>query len=89
VSDLRARWLPWVGVAALVAVAAVSVAIVRREPELTLAGGHDAALAAGLLAAVLLATAALATWRAGAVFSVLLVGTALAWLVTEWNTQAA
>ena len=88
-SDLRARWLPWVGVAALVAVAAVSVAIVRREPELTLAGEHDAALAAGLMAAVLLATAALATWRAGAVFSVLLVGTALAWLVTEWNTQAA
>ena len=88
-SGLRSRWMPWVAAAALVAVAAVTVAIVRGEPELTLAGRSNAALAAELAAAVLLAAAALATWRASGVFAGLLVGTALAWLVTEWNTPAA
>ena len=77
---------PWVAAAALVVVAAVTVAIVRREPELSLAGDSGAALAAELLAAVLLVAAAVATWRAGVVFPVLLAATALAWLATEWNT---
>ena len=81
--------MPWVAAAALVAVAAVTVAIIRAEPELTLAGKSSAALAVELAAAVLLTAAALATWRASGVFAGLLVGTALAWLVTEWNTPAA
>ena len=88
-SGLRSRWMPWVAAVALVSVAAVTVVIVRREPELTLAGRSNAALAAELATAVLLAVAALATWRASGVFAGLLVGTALAWLVTEWNTPAA
>ena len=81
--------MPLVAAAALVAVGAVTVAIVRGEPELTLAGRSAAALAAELAAAVLLAAAALATWRASSVFAGLLVGTAIVWLVTEWNTPAA
>ena len=54
---------------ALVSVAAVTVVIVRRDPELTLAGRSNAALAAELATAVLLAVAALATWRASGVFA--------------------
>ena len=42
-----------------------------------------------LLAAVLLTAAAAATWRGGGAFPVLLAATALAWLVSEWNTPVA
>jgi signal transduction histidine kinase len=89
VSRLRDRWTPWVAVAALVLVVAVTVAIVRREPELSLAGRRDAALATEIAAASLLVAAAVATWRASTVFAMLLTGTALAWPATEWNTPVA
>jgi len=89
VSGRRARWLPLFAVAAAVLVAAVTVAIVRREPELALAGSHPAALATELVAAFLLIAASIATWRSSTVFAALLAATALAWLVTEWNTPAA
>jgi signal transduction histidine kinase len=74
---------------ALLAVAATTVAIVRSEPDLALAGEADAALAVELAAAALLVAAAVATWRAGVIFPVLLATAALAWLATEWNTPAA
>jgi signal transduction histidine kinase len=83
------RWPPVVGVAALVPVVAVTVAIVRREPELSLASERDAALATELVAAALLVAAAVATWRASTVFAMLLGATAFAWLAAEWNTPVA
>ena len=84
-----AHWKPSVAVAAFVPLAVVTVAIVRREPELSLAGRSGAALATELVVGALLIAAAVATWRAGIVFPVLLAGTALAWLAAEWNTPAA
>jgi signal transduction histidine kinase len=89
VTAVRARPNPAVAVAALLAVAAVTVAIVRSEPDLALAGAAGAALAAELMAAVLLVATAVATWRAGVIFPVLLAATALAWLATEWNSPRA
>ena len=80
---------PWVAVAATGLVGAITVAVVRREPGLSLAGDSGAALAVELLAAVLLTAAAAATWRGGGAFPVLLASTALAWLVSEWNTPVA
>ncbi len=88
-SSPRSGWIPWAATAALAAVAAVNVAIVHGVPELTVAGPSDTALAAELAAAVLLAVAAGAIWRASGVFAGLLVGTAILWLMTEWNTPAA
>ena len=79
----------WLAVAALAPVAAVTVAIVRREPQLSLAGDGSVALAGELAAATLLVAVAVATWRTSMVFSVLLAAAALAWLMTEWNTPAA
>jgi signal transduction histidine kinase len=76
-------------VAALLAVAAITVAIVRAEPDLALTGDSGAALAAGLAAAALVVAAAVATWRAGVIFPVLLAATALAWLAAEWNNPGA
>ena len=78
-----------VAVASLLALAAVTVSIVGREPGLTLAGDLDAALGAELLSAGLLMAAAVATWRTGALFPMLLAGTSLAWLASEWNNPAA
>jgi signal transduction histidine kinase len=74
---------------AFVAVSAATVAIVRGEPHLSLAGDSVAALAAALAAAALLIAAATATWRPGAAFPVLLAAAALAWLAAEWNTPGA
>ena len=73
----------------LVAVATVTVSIVRGEPELALVGDSGAALAVELAAAALVLAAALATWRVGVVFPVLLSAAALAWLAAEWNTPGA
>src|SRR6185503_13782552 len=75
--------------AALVAVGVITIAIVRAEPDLALTGDSDAALAAELAAAAVVVGAALATWRAGVVFPVLLAATALAWLTAEWNSPHA
>ena len=88
-SSGRSGRIPWAAVAALAAVGTVTVVIVQGEPELTVAGSSDMALAAELAAAALLAAAAGATWRASRVFAGLLLGTAVLWLVTEWNTPAA
>jgi signal transduction histidine kinase len=89
VNLLRERLGPWMAVAALASIGAVTVAIVLREPALSLAGESGAAFAAEVLAAVVLTGAAAATWRAGGVFPGLLAAAALAWLVSEWNTPAA
>jgi signal transduction histidine kinase len=75
--------------AALLAVGAATVAIVRGEPDLSLAGDSGTALAAELAAAALVIAAAVATWRAGAMFSALLTAAALTWLAAEWNTPGA
>ena len=75
--------------AALLAVGAATVAIVRSEPDLSLAGDSGTALAAELVASALVVAAAVATWRAGVMFPVLLAAAALAWLVAEWNTPGA
>jgi signal transduction histidine kinase len=89
IAAARARPQPVAAVAALVAVAVATAAIVRAEPDLALAGDSGAALAAELVTAVLLVTAAVAAWGAGAVFPLLLGATGLAWLVAEWNTPGA
>jgi signal transduction histidine kinase len=75
--------------AALLAVAAATVAIIRSEPELALTGDSAVALAAELAASALLVAAAIASWRIGLLFPVLLASAALAWLVAEWNTPGA
>ena len=75
--------------AALLAVGVITITIVRAEPDLALTGGSGAALAAELAAAVLVVAAAVATWRAGGIFPMLLAAAALAWLVSEWNTPGA
>ncbi|HET6832828.1 MAG TPA: hypothetical protein VFH30_03100, partial [Acidimicrobiales bacterium] len=85
----HARPHPAVAAAALLAVAAATVAIVRSEPDLALAGEAGAALAAELVAAALVVAAAVATWRTGVIFPVLLAAVALAWLAAEWNTPGA
>ena len=85
----RARMQLLLPAAALLAVAAVTVAIVRAAPDLALTGDSGAALAAELAASVLVVAAAIATWRAGVMFPVLLAAAALAWLAAEWNTPGA
>ena len=80
---------PGLAVATLLAVIAVTVAIVRSEPDLALAGDSGTALAVEVGASALLVAAALATWRGGVMFPVLLVATSLAWLAAEWNTPGA
>ena len=75
--------------AALLAVGVITVTIVRAEPDLALTGDSGVALAAELAAAVLVVAAAVATWRAGGIFPMLLAAAALAWLVSEWNTPGA
>ena len=85
----RARMQPVLPAAALLVVAAVTVAIVRAEPDLALTGDSAAALAAELAASVLVVAAAIATWRASVMFPVLLAAAALAWLAAEWNTPGA
>ena len=85
----RARPHAAVAAAALLAVAAATVTIVHSEPELALVGDVGEALAAEVVAAVLLVAAAVAVWRSGLSFSVLLTAAAIAWLVTEWNTPGA
>jgi len=71
------------------ALAAATVVIARRDPELALAGGSTLALGAELAAGALLIAAALVVFRAGARFPLLLVTTALAWPLAEWNTPGA
>ena len=80
------RWLP---AAALIAVAATTASIVRGDPDLALAGDSSAALAAELAAPALAVVAAIAAWRRGAVFPVLLAAAAIGWLVAEWNAPGA
>jgi signal transduction histidine kinase len=89
ITGSRTRMQPVLAAAALLVVAAVTVAIVRAEPDLALTGGSGAALAAELAASVLVVAAAIATWRAGVMFPVLLAAAALAWLTAEWNTPGA
>ena len=89
ISARRTGMHPVLPAAALLVVAAVTVAIVRAEPELALTGDSGAALAAELAASVLLVAAAIATWRAGVLFPVLLATAALAWLVAEWTNPDA
>jgi signal transduction histidine kinase len=85
----RAGVQPAVAAITFAAVAVATVAIVRREPDLALAGEVTGALAAELVAAALLVAAAVAMWRSGFSFSVLLTAAALAWLVAEWNSPEA
>ncbi len=68
VKPLRARPSAWVAVAAVALVGWITVAIVRAEPGLSLAGDSAAALVAEVLAAGLLTGAAIATWRGGGIF---------------------
>jgi signal transduction histidine kinase len=75
--------------AALVAVAAVTVAIVRGDPELALSGDSGLALAIEVAVAGLVVAAAVATWPSGVMFPVLLAAAALAWLASEWNSPGA
>jgi signal transduction histidine kinase len=75
--------------AALIAAGAVTVGIVQSEPELALTGDSGIALTVELAAAALAVVAAVATWRVGLTFPVLLAGAAVAWLAAEWNTPAA
>jgi signal transduction histidine kinase len=70
-------------------VAGATVAIVRSDPNLALTGDSGIALAAELSAAAFLAAAALATWRVGVMFPVLLAAAAFAWLAAEWNSPNA
>lgn len=85
----RARPHAALAAVALLAVAAATVAIVRSEPHLALAGDVGGALAAELVAAALLVAAAVAAWRSGRSFPVLLTAAALAWLAAEWNNPGA
>jgi signal transduction histidine kinase len=75
--------------AALLAVAAVTVAIVRGDPELALSGDSGLALAIEVAAAGLVVAAAVATRPSGVMFAVLLAAAALAWLASEWNNPGA
>ena len=75
--------------AALLAVSAVTVAIVRSDPELALTGDSGLALAIELAAAGVVVAAAVATSPSGVMFPVLLAATALAWLASEWNSPGA
>ena len=75
--------------AALLAVGVVTIAIVRAEPDLALTGDSDIALVAELAAAAVVVAAAVATWRAGVLFPVLLAAAALTWLTAEWNAPGA
>jgi signal transduction histidine kinase len=85
----RPRLHPALTACALLGVAAATVAIVRADPSLALTGDSGIALAAELAAAAFLAAAALATWRVGVMFPVLLAAAALAWLAAEWNSPNA
>jgi signal transduction histidine kinase len=89
IGPARTRPHPALAVAALVAVAAATVAIVRSEPELALAGDSGPALSFEVAAAALVVAAAVATWRGGVAFPILLAATALVWLAAEWNTPGA
>jgi signal transduction histidine kinase len=75
--------------AALLAVSVITVAIVRAEPDLALAGDSGVALAAELAASALVVAVAAATWRVGVIFPVLLAAAALVWLTAEWNSPGA
>ena len=74
----------------VLAVAALTVAVARREPEWALAGSPGA-LALEVSAGVALAVAALVIHARGpdARSGPLLYGTAIAWLVAEWNNPGA
>jgi signal transduction histidine kinase len=89
IAGTHARMHQALSVGALLAVAAATVGIVRGDPDLALAGDSGAALAAELVASALVFAAAVATWRAGVMFPVLLAAAALAWLAAEWNTPGA
>ena len=81
----------WRGLTAVMflALSAATVAIVRGDPELALAGDSAAKLTAEVVAGALVITAAVATWRAEAVFPVLLAAVGIAWLAAEWNVPGA
>jgi signal transduction histidine kinase len=75
-----------------VVLAVATVAIVRRDPQLALAGGSTLALGAELAAGALLIAAALATLspRAGRPrYAALVIAAALAWPLQEWAVPAA
>jgi signal transduction histidine kinase len=88
--DLPARRV--LAPALYLALAAATVAIVRGDPELALAGDSATALVAELAAGALLIAAALAAWppgAGGARFPALLIVAALAWPLGEWSTPGA
>ena len=85
----RPRLHPALMVGVLLAVAAGTVAIVRGAPDLALTGDSGMALAAELAAAAFLVGAALATWRPGVTFPVLLAAAACVWLAAEWTSPNA
>jgi len=89
IADNRAAL--WRGLTAVtfLSLSAVTVAIVRGDPELALAGDSAAKLGVELAAGALAITAAIATWRATALFPVLLAATGIAWLAAEWNVPGA
>jgi signal transduction histidine kinase len=70
------------------AVAAVTVTIVRDDPADSLAGDSRLALTVGIIAGLLLVAAGL-TARASTPFRLLLAASGIAWLATEWNSPAA
>ena len=74
----------------VLAVAAVTVAVARRQPEWALAGSGGE-LAIEVVAGVALAVAALTVRARGPdpVSGALLYGTAVAWLMAEWNNPGA
>jgi signal transduction histidine kinase len=74
----------------VLAVAAVTVAVARRQPEWALAGSAGE-LAIEVIAGVALAVAALTVRARGPdpVSGALLYGAALAWLMAEWNNPGA
>lgn len=87
-NGLRRAWEP-VGLALVFAVvAAVTAMVVRREPTYSVAG-TSVAMVVELVVATALIGSAVAVWRTDRAFAVLLAATAMAWLVTEWNSPVA
>jgi signal transduction histidine kinase len=75
---------------AVAAVAAVTVLVVRREPDWSLAGADPAAVAVQVLAAFALVAAGIVLRRGPESRSgTLLIAAAAAWLIAEWNNPGA
>jgi len=86
---LGSGWRVALPAATYAALAIATAAIVARRPDVALAGHSSLRLAAELAAGALLLLAALAARRAPSWVRALLVATAIAWLLAEWNTPGA